>query len=128
MKHAVHPCDEIRGVGPHHTRVALESLENLGDGSNRHPVETIEPTPERVADLARACVVQLLREMRPLTVRERETVFLRIWDMPWHGIAAVLQLESVQSAEWQLRAALRKCPALRSLFPKTNNREKTNGR
>lgn len=125
MKHPVHPCDEIRGFGEHHSRVQFETLENIGDKSIRHPVEAIEPDPVKVQDLARQSVAFILSTFRALSVNQRETVFLRLWGMPWDSIAAVLHLESHQSAEWQLRAALRKCPTLKTLFPKTNNNRRT---
>ena len=122
MKYPVHPCDEIRGIGEHHSRVQFDTLENIGDATVRHPVESIEPTPERVQDMVRAVVVQMMREMKGLTVNQRETVFLRTWGMEWADIAGTLHMKSPQLAEWTLRAAIRKVPSLRTLFPQTNKR------
>lgn len=120
MKHPVHPCDEIRGVGQHHERVALESIENLGDPMNRHPVAEIEPDAVKASDVARSTLIHFLRRFCHLEVLERETVMLRLWGLEWDAIAAKLNIESFQLAEWTFTRALRKNPDLKTLFPKTN--------
>lgn len=124
MKHPVHPCDEIRGVGDNHIRVALESLENLPDIKNMHPVNNMEPTPEPIRDAVRFCIACMLDEVMRVSVNQREAVLMRLAGYEWAAIAGHLGLRSVQAAEYHLRAALRANPRLKSLFPKTNGNQR----
>ena len=124
-KHPVAQTDEVRGFGEHRSRVGMEHLDGMGSKAFRHPMEDIEPEPETMCARIRAGVVAMIHEMKPLTVAQRETVFLRVWGAEWIAIAGQLGLASEQAAEQTLRAAIRKAPRLRSLFPHTTVKPKT---
>jgi hypothetical protein len=118
--------DDIRGVGPHHSRIHPESQADLDRLIERSGVSapwhaTFDPAGEAVAKIERravAAVRALLFEFIRMGPRRREIIFARLAGLEWHMIGdSVLNGASAQAAQKEFADVLNDFPAMRRVFP-----------
>lgn len=111
------PSDNIRGVGPYHSRVPLEMVESHHAALFIPPAEPDAPQVERDArTMAREMVVQFMRQWMRLTPRRSAIVQMRFCGLTWKEIGKRLGGITPQAGEKQYRSAIRDLPELQAYF------------
>lgn len=121
------PGDDIRGVGPYHSRLYPESERELDRLHQQHG----EPAPwmDNEQDIPLAQFAALLEFLHALTVignRARNIFFARLQGLTWKDIAvSLLRGATPQAAENEFRDILAAHPMLAKAFPDRQTKGKT---
>ena len=121
------PGDDIRGVGPYHSRLYPESERELDRLHQQHgePAPWMDNEPTIQADHLLA-LLEFLHSMTVIGDRARRIFFARLEGLTWAQIGlSLLRGATPQAAENEFRDILAAHPMLARAFPERKTKGKT---
>ena len=118
--------NEIRGVGPFHSRVYPESDADLDRLHQAHGVPAAWMEPEGPDEFEQPPLLAFMHALIHIGSKQREVFFARVQNLSWAEIGdSLLNGATAQAAENQFSETIKHYPALQRAVPKTTTEEET---
>lgn len=121
------PGDDIRGVGPYHSRVvpATEADFDRLAAHEGHPAPWhSDPNAEAIPDDQWGPVLAFLHRLARMPAKRQAILFGRLLGLSFEEIGdSIMGGKTKQAAEQEFSAILSELPALKRAFPETRNQD-----